>query len=266
VVTRRSTTRRASTKKAGDVIEVDFEGYEPPRSEYMGPEPRKGVYRFKATDVKRHLTDNGNESIRWIFECQDGAYAGWAGFMYTGLPGSENFFRTQHTVRALQGGAEKAVKLDLEDPTLFLKKAKVVLGRVVMEEYAGDMRAKLRTVTPDDPSIKSTVPIIDEDIDDEYEEVEDEDDEYDDEEEDGEDTEEEGDEEDDEDDEDLDDDEEDDDEEDDDEGEEEPEPEPVKPARRRAKPAPAKAAPAPRRAAKAAPAKAAPAKRTRRAR
>lgn len=216
-------TRSTGKGSGGDIIDVTFDDYEPPRAEYMGEEPRKGVYRFKLANVARHTSGEGNESIRWIFECADEPYTGWAGFMYTGLPGSESWFRTQNNVRALQGGAEKAVKLNLDDPSKFIKAAKVVLGKVVMEEYNGDLRAKLRTVVPDDGTVKSTRPPAD---DDEYE-----DDEY-------EDAPEDDDEDLDEDDADEDADDADDDDEDEDEDDDEPEPEPA-PRRRAKKTAPA---------------------------
>lgn len=233
----RASKAKASSKKAGNVIDIDFDDYEPPRSEYMGEEPQKGVYRFALVDVKKHTSGEGNESIQWIFDCQDEPYRGWSGFMYTGLPASESFFRTQHNVRALQGGKTKALKLDLDNPEKFIKSAKVVLGRVVMEEYQNEYRAKLRTVAPNDDSVKSTKPVLEDDEDEDFEDFEDDDDDDIDEEadEEAEGVDEDDDDFDDEDDdEDGDDgDEEDDDEEDEEDDEEEPEPEPEPTPKRR---------------------------------
>lgn len=237
-------TRRKAAPKA-DVIDIDFDGYEPPRAEYMGEDPRPGVYRFALQGVSRHTSENsGNDSIRWIFICEDEPYAGWAAFVYTGLPGSDNYFRTQNAVRALQGGTTKAVSLNLDDPEKFLASCKVVLGRVKGEEYNGEIRGKLTTVAPDDGSVKSTAPLDEDDEDledeDEYEDDidDDADEDVDDEDDDDAEDDEEEDDEDDE-------DEDAEDEEDDEEDEEEPEPEPA-PRRRRAAPAKAatKAAPA----------------------
>lgn len=234
--------KRTSSKakaKASSVIEIIFgDDYEPPTTEYFGEEPRAGVYRFKAVQVQKHTKEEtGSESIHWTLACQDEPYIGWAGHVYTGLPGSESFFRTQHMVRALQSGKTKDVKLDLDNPEAFLKKAAVVLGRVVSEEYGGDMRGKLTRVAPDDGTVKSTKPLdededddgFDDDEDDELDEDEDEEDEEEDEDEDEEDEEEE-------------DDDEDEDEEDEEDEDEEP---PAPPARKRAAKGKAKAAPAP---------------------
>lgn len=240
------TTRRAKAAPKADVIDIDFEGYEPPRADYMGEDPRPGVYRFALRGVSRHTSDNsGNDSIRWIFICEDEPYAGWAAFVYTGLPDSDNFFRTQHIVRALQGGNTKKVQLNLDDPEKFLAACKVVLGRVKGEEYNGEIRGKLTTVAPDDGSVKSTAPDYedDEDLEDEDEYEDDIDDDADEEVDDEDDDDAEDDEEeDDEDDEDEDAEDEDDEEDDEEEEEDEPEPEPAPRRRRASKAAPAKAA------------------------
>lgn len=235
--------KRTSSKakaKASSVIEIIFgDDYEPPTTEYFGEEPRAGVYRFKAVQVQKHTKEEtGSESIHWTLACQDEPYIGWAGHVYTGLPGSESFFRTQHMVRALQSGKTKDVKLDLDNPEAFLKKAAVVLGRVVSEEYGGDMRGKLTRVAPDDGTVKSTKPLdedededddgFDDDEDDELDEDEDEEEEDEDEDEDEEDEEEE-----------------DDDDEDEEDEEDEDEEPPAPPARKRAAKGKAKAAPAP---------------------
>lgn len=228
-------TRRTAAKSAARILEVSFDGYEPPRGEYMGDDPRPGVYRFELQSVGAHMNKAGtNETIRWIFSCVDEPYAGWAGFIYTDIdPESEYFYKTQHNVRAVTGGVPKgSVKLNLDDPTAFIKAAKVVLGRVVMEEnrQTGETRPSLSRVAPDDPNLVTGGEPADED-DDEYDELDDEVDEAD------EDVDDEGDEED-TDEEDDEDEEEDDDEEGDEEDEEddepEPEPAPAPKTRRRA--------------------------------
>jgi hypothetical protein len=239
------TSKKASAKKS-NVIEITFgDDYEPPTSEYFGEEPRPGVYRFRAIRVEKHTKEEtGSETVHWAFSCEDEPYAGWTGHMYTGLPGSESFYRTQHIVRALQGGTTKDVTLNLDNPEAFLKKAKVVLGRVMAEEYNGDIRGRLSRVAPDDGTVKSTKPSADDEDDefedDGFEEEDDEDSEEDFDEEDEDDDEDEED----EDDEDDEEDDEEDDDEDDDEEDEEPEP-PAKKSKAKSKAKPvAKKAPA----------------------
>jgi hypothetical protein len=246
VATRRTARKATGTKRAAAktarILEVSFDGYEPPRGEYMGEDPRPGVYRFELQNVGAHMNRAGdNESIQWIFSCVDEPYAGWGGFMWTDIdPESEYFFRTQHNIRAVLGDVPKGtVKLDLDNPEKFIKAAKVVLGRVVNEENreTGEVRPRLSRVAPDDPNLVTGGGEVDDEEDDEYDEL---DDEVDDGDEDA-DVDDEGD-EDDTDEEDDEDDEEDDDEEGDEEDEEdeEPEPEPApKRSRRAAKSAPA---------------------------
>ena len=225
-------SKKTSKTKPSNVIEVNFDDYEAPRNEYMGDEPRRGVYRFQLDSVNLHTKEeNGNQTIHWTFECTDEPYKGWRGHMYTGLPGTESFQRTQDVVRAVQGGKEKGIKLDLDNPEKFIAAAKIVLGRVTSEEYNEEIRGRLNRVSPDDGTVKSTKPEPEDDEEDDDGFEDDEDEEEDD---DAEDAEDDDDEEDDEDD-------EDDDEDDDEEEEEEPEPEPVKKKAKAKKAAPAKA-------------------------
>jgi hypothetical protein len=255
----RRTSARAAAKSSARILEISFgDNYEEPRGEYMGEDPRPGVYRFKLQQVGEHRNRaDTNTTLRWIFNCIDEPYAGWGGFLYTDIdPASEFFYKTQHTTRAVMGGTPKnAVKLNLDNPEPFLKAAKVVLGRVVNEENrsTGEVRPSLSRVAPDDPNVTTGGALADDDDyddeDDEYtEDLEGDEDADETDEEDGDD---EGD-EDEYDDEEGDEDDEEGDEEDEDEPEPEPEPAPKRRSSRTAKTAPAK--------------KAAPAKSTRRAR
>lgn len=269
MATARRTTRTTSRAKAapkGNVIEVTFEDYVPSQS-YMGEEPRPGIYRFELRNVEQHTSGEGNVSIRWTFVCTDAPYKGWIGSMYTNMDQDGSRWKTQQNVAALLGKTT-AVTLDLDNPEKFLKACKIVIGRVVADEYNGEMRGKLRTVAADDGTVKSTKPSLDDDEDPDDEDIDEDEEEEEEDDFDDEDEEEEEDEDDEEDDEEEEDEEDEDDDEDEEEEEEEEEPAP--PARR-ARRTPAKAAataakPAPRKAAtKRTTASAKPATRARRA-
>lgn len=228
-----STTRAAAKKAASTVIEIDFDDYEGDGNAYMGDDPRPGVYTFRLVNVEAHTAQNGNEGIRWTFECTDPAYAGWRGYMYTNMGTAK--FKTQQIVKAVQGGQEKPVKLDLAKPDKFLASCKEVVGRVVNDQYEtddGEVRSSaklLRVVAESAAPKRSRKPEPEDDEDDDFEDADDgfEDDDEEDFEDDD------ADEDDDAEDDEVDEDEAEDDEEDDEEEEPEPEPEPA-PRRRRA--------------------------------
>lgn len=265
----RGTGTGAGTRKTSrsQVIEVDFDDYEEPEfGEYMGEDPRPGVYAFKLVGVQEHVAQSsGNKGIKWMFVCGEEPYDGWLTSMYSDLNPDGSKWKTQQIVKAVMGGKTENVKLDLKNPDKFLASCVPVLGRVVSDswedEESGEVRtsSKLKRVVADlgDNPRKGKAGKAKDEDDDEYdsdgfedaEDDEDLDDEEDfDDEEADEDTEEDG--------EDEDEDADDEDDAEDDEQEEDP-----PPARRAAR----KRVPAKKAASKAAPAKkAAPARRARR--
>ena len=129
---------------------IDFGDYNPQQyDEYQGDDPRPGWYTFELQKVG--YTDETEESLRWIFVIADGAYQGWPGFVFANFDSTK--WKNQETLRAVQGGAEKAVSLDWGNEkatAAFVKKAKRVRGKV--ESYTnpetGDTRLSLRKVRP----------------------------------------------------------------------------------------------------------------------
>ena len=129
---------------------VDFDDYTPQQyDEYDGDEPRPGWYTFELQKVAWYGEDQ--ETIRWIFVIADGPYAGWAGFVYSNMDTTK--WKTQETVRALQGGKESKVALDLDNDkavAAFIKKAKRVRGKVENQKNreTEELRLSLRKVRP----------------------------------------------------------------------------------------------------------------------
>lgn len=248
MATRTRRTSGTTTRTKSDIITVDFDDYEGDGNVYMGDDPRPGVYGFELVKVERHVAQSsGNKGIKWTFACTDPSYEGWFGFMYSDTNPEGSKWKTQQILKAVQGGQEKPVKLDLAKPEKFIASCQPVVGRVVADAYEDDAgevqsRAKLNRVVAESAAPKRGKAKDEETEDDEYyedeeteedadgfDEEDDDDDGFDDEDGDEEDEDEEG---------DVDEDEGDEDE------EEEPEPEPA-PRRRRAAPA-KKAAPAKR--------------------
>lgn len=129
---------------------IDFDDYKGQQyDEYQGDDPKPGWYTFELQKVG--YTDESEDSLRWIFVIADGAYAGWPGFVFANFDSTK--WKNQETLRAVQGGSEKAVSLDWGNEkatAAFVKKAKRVRGKV--ESYAnaetGEVRLSLRKVRP----------------------------------------------------------------------------------------------------------------------
>jgi Protein of unknown function (DUF669) len=131
--------------------DVDFDDYEEKeQSGYDGEVPKKGTYTADLISLGEHTSGAGNEGLEWIFEITEGDYKGWRGWVYSNMDTAK--WKTQQIVKAISGGAEKAVKLDpgtdadskTENKTV--KKAKSVRIRVGRETYDDEPRAKIRTV------------------------------------------------------------------------------------------------------------------------
>lgn len=144
---------------------IGFDDYEGQQyDEYQGDDPRPGWYTFELQKVG--YTDDTEESLRWIFVIADGPYAGWPGFVFANFDSTK--WKNQETLRAVQGGAEKAVTLDWGNDKAtqaFVKKAKRVRGKVEMytNPETQEQRLSLRKVRPllEDASTKKAAPADD---------------------------------------------------------------------------------------------------------
>lgn len=135
--------------------DVDFDDYEEKeQSGYDGEVPKKGTYTGELVSLGEHTSGAGNEGLEWIFEITEGDYKGWRGWVYSNMDSAK--WKTQQIVKAISGGAEKAVKLDpgtdqdSKTSNKTVKKAKKVRLRLGRETYDDEPRAKIRTVMPMD--------------------------------------------------------------------------------------------------------------------
>lgn len=131
--------------------DVDFDDYEEKEgSGYDGDVPKKGIYTADLVKFAEHTTSD--DALVWIFEISEGDYKGWRGWVYSNMSTAK--WKTQQIAKAIQGGAEKPIKLDpMEkesegEKSKTVKKAKKVRIRVTTESYEDEKRARIRTVMP----------------------------------------------------------------------------------------------------------------------
>ena len=129
---------------------IDFNDYEAPKyQEYDGDDPKPGWYTLELQRVSQEEEDG---DIRWIFVIADGGpYDGWAGFWYGNMDNTK--WKNQDAVRAIQGGAEKAISIDFTSEVAcaaLVKKAKRVRGNIRpnTNPNTGETRLSLRKVRP----------------------------------------------------------------------------------------------------------------------
>lgn len=128
-----------------------------PGEGYNGEEPQKGLYPMKLVNVEEHVTQNGDESIHWVFEMTADAgrgndsYEGWRGHIYTN--DNSTAWKEQQVLVAL-GAIQPRGSINMTLDALLKKFGKVtVMGRVLREKYIpedgdgeGEWKAKLQSV------------------------------------------------------------------------------------------------------------------------
>jgi hypothetical protein len=129
-------------------VTIGFDDYEGQQyDEYQGDDPAPGKW-FDAEVVRAKWDDNdGDPQIVFYTQIVDHPdFAGWTRGWYADIEGDRKW-KSQEMLRALQGGAEKAVTLDWENERAvenFLKKASRI--RIMTGEY--NDRINIRKVRP----------------------------------------------------------------------------------------------------------------------
>jgi hypothetical protein len=126
---------------------ISFENYEEPGwEEYTGEDPPVGKWFVGKAARAKYLEED--DQVQIIFEITEGDYAGWGRSLYLPLDESDSvYWKTQSTIKALQGGVAKAVTVDFENQKsldLWLSKMKPV--KMKIGEYKE--RIRLEKVAP----------------------------------------------------------------------------------------------------------------------
>jgi hypothetical protein len=163
-----TTTRRSRAASKAPGINRDYSDTDYRESDvYDGPEPTKGIYRFKLVGVQEHTSADDNESIQWIFQIMDGeenkhgdSVAGWKGRKYTNGDGAKWVEQKIAVATGLIKNPKDTLDMSFAD---IIKRAKPCRALVAMERYIPDdggdpeWRASLTSVfMPDDGGASSS--------------------------------------------------------------------------------------------------------------
>lgn len=112
---------------------ISFKDYEEPTwEEYTGEDPPIGKW-FPGKAVRAKYLEE-DDQVQIIFEITEGDYAGWGRGLYLPLDPSDSvYWKTQQTIKALQGGVAKDVAVDFENQKsldLWLSKMKPVKMKI----------------------------------------------------------------------------------------------------------------------------------------
>jgi hypothetical protein len=130
--------------------DVGFDDYDESGTGYAGEEPKRGIYDGVLVSLQDHTSaSSGAEGLKWVFEITEGSYKGWRGYVYSNLDSTK--WRTQEIVKAIQGGSEKAVKIETTEKgtdSKTVKKAKRVRLNIKVEKYDDEPRGRIRNILP----------------------------------------------------------------------------------------------------------------------
>lgn len=134
-----TSSRRARNEDAGGRLSRDFtdEEYREPSEGYQGEQPTRGLYTAELVDLRDHTSQDGNESLRWMFRLADGSknkhgddVSGWPDSQYTT---EASAWKEQQMLVAL-GVIKPGGKVNLGYAAI-VKKAKPCTVRVGTERY-----------------------------------------------------------------------------------------------------------------------------------
>lgn len=116
------------------------EEYREPDVGYDGPEPTRGLYTCELVRVQDHTSQDGNESVRWLFRLAEGSInadgedvSGWMDSQYT----NDNTAWREQQMLVAMGVIKPKGKLNLTYDGI-VKKAKQCTVRVGTERYIDD--------------------------------------------------------------------------------------------------------------------------------
>jgi hypothetical protein len=146
---------------------ISFKDYqEPTWEDYTGEDPPVGKWFNAVAKKAKYLEED--DQLQIIFEINDGDYKGWGRGMYLPLdPGDNVYWKTQATIKAVQGGVAKDVTVDFENQkALDAWVAKLKPVKLKTEEYNDKVRiakvAPMLASVPDKAAAKKEAELPDE--------------------------------------------------------------------------------------------------------
>lgn len=153
------TSRRSarSQESAEGRLSRDYgdEEYREPGEGYDGEEPTKGLYTCELVRINDHTSQDGNESVKWLFRLADGStnkhgddVSGWMDSQYT----TENTAWKEQQMLVALGVIKPGGKVNLPYDGI-VKKAKpctvrVGVERVIDEDGEGTWRGRMQAFLP----------------------------------------------------------------------------------------------------------------------
>lgn len=110
---------------------------------YDGEEPKPGVYPMDLVKVEEH--DTSDTATHWVFQINDGPFAGWQGHVYTNAEGAAWKEAQILTSVGLLDVANGKISTTHE---AIVKKAGPCRARVINETYEDERRGKIRKIMP----------------------------------------------------------------------------------------------------------------------
>lgn len=161
--TRRSRTSGGTSRRSARNSEPEGrlnrdygdEEYREPGEGYDGEEPTKGLYTCELVRISDHTSQDGNESVKWLFRLAEGSenkhgddVSGWMDSQYT----TENTAWKEQQMLVALGVIKPGGKVNLPYDGI-VKKAKpctvrVGVERVIDEEGEGTWRGRMQAFLP----------------------------------------------------------------------------------------------------------------------
>lgn len=152
-----SSSRRSRSEAASNRLNRDYSGeeYREPSEGYNGEEPTKGLYTAELVSVREHTSQDGNESLKWLFRLAEGSenkhgddVSGWMDSQYTTEASAWKEQQMLVAVGIIKPGGK--VNLDYD---AIVKKAKpctvrVGVERVVDEDGEATWRGRMNAFLP----------------------------------------------------------------------------------------------------------------------
>lgn len=153
-----STRRRSEAQDDGGKLSRDYsdEEYREPGEGYNGEEPTKGLYTCELVRITDHTSQDGNQSVKWLFRLADGSenkhgddVSGWMDSQYT----TENTAWKEQQMLVALGVIKPGGKVNLTYDGI-VKKAKQCTVRVgverVLDEETNDSswRGRMQAFLP----------------------------------------------------------------------------------------------------------------------